>query len=239
MPSYTTYPKPDDFHPVPTFTEEWGAKRTGKARCQAWSRQAGRQCAQMVRPGQNVCKWHGGNSPRGIASPKWKDGRHSKYMPSRLLDRYREAASDGELLELRSEIALLDTRLSDLLTRVDHGESGSTWRKVRDAYNELRTGFITKDNDKVNDAFTSLDELIRRGVSDYAGWNEVQLIIEQRRKLVETERRRLVDMQQMISTEEAVNIYQALALAVKENVPDNRTLSRIQETFIRLTNRAG
>src|SRR3954452_17185048 len=76
------------------------------------------------------CRMHGGKSLAGAASPAFKTGRHSTYLPVRLLAGYQEAERDPELLALRDEIALIDSRLADVLSRVDSGESSRIWRSL-------------------------------------------------------------------------------------------------------------
>src|SRR4051794_20502728 len=76
------------------------------------------------------CRNHGGASLPSIASPTLRTGRYSKDIPTRMAARYQEAQADPELLMLRDEIALLDSRLSDVLSRVDSGESGAVWAEV-------------------------------------------------------------------------------------------------------------
>ena len=49
-------------------------------RCTAHSKQTGAPCRQPVVPGRQVCAYHGGKSPRGLASPHWKHGRYSRAL---------------------------------------------------------------------------------------------------------------------------------------------------------------
>lgn len=53
-------------------------------------------------------------------------------------------------------------------------------------------------------------------------------LIEQRRRLVETERKRLVDMQQMITTEQAMLLVGALLGIIRARVNDRDILAAIQ-----------
>lgn len=53
-------------------------------------------------------------------------------------------------------------------------------------------------------------------------------LIEQRRRLVETERKRLVDMQQMITSEQAMLLVGALVGIIRARVNDPSTLAAIQ-----------
>lgn len=234
MQEYKKYPKPDDFKPEPTFPE--GHSRAGQPRCQAWSRRHGAQCGCYPIRGRKTCRMHGGNTPAGIASPLWKHGRTSRYLPTRLQESYEASISDKELLTLRHEIAVIDARINDLFQRVDIGESGKLWLKSKEVLLDLRKALATQDTRKTTEALIELDGLIRQGSSDYAAWDEVQTAIELRRRLVETERKRLMDMQAMISSEQATSLIHALSLAVKENVVDSITLSRIQTAFTRILN---
>jgi hypothetical protein len=43
---------------------------------------------------------------------------------------YDRAIADEELMSLRSEIAVIDVRITDLLMRADSGESGRLWRQL-------------------------------------------------------------------------------------------------------------
>lgn len=229
------HPKPPDFSPVPTFPE--GHRFAGSARCTAWSTRNGRQCLGMPVKGKDKCYQHGGATPGGIASANWKHGRTSKYLPARMQDTYNASMHDKELLSLRNEISILDGRIIDLIQRVDLGESGHLWLKSKDVLVQLRKALVTQDTKKVSETIIELDELIRRGYSDYGAWEEVLSAMELRRRLVETERRRLVEMQQMITAEQAQAYLRALTLAVRENVSDANVLNRIQTAFIRISNK--
>ena len=59
--------------------------------------------------GLAVCRMHGGKTPRGPASVHYKDGRWSRFLPSRMLAAYREAGLDPELLSLRETRSGLKT----------------------------------------------------------------------------------------------------------------------------------
>lgn len=193
-----------------------GAKTRAGTPCQNYAMSNGR------------CRMHGGKSLRGLAATDQRANlRHSKYIPGRLLERYQTAAADSELLELRQEVALVDARLSDLLQRVDTGESGKLWADVFSTWEDMKTAVAAKDKKKQQQAAAKLDALISRGASDYQAWSEIQIIIEQRRKLVESERKRLVDMQQYITSQQAMTLVAAMIGIIKENVRDRDTLQNI------------
>jgi hypothetical protein len=169
------------------------------------------------------CRLHGGLTPVGAALPQFKNGKHSKYMPARLLERYRDGIADPELLSLRSDIALTDARLSDVLERVDTGESGHAWNQAKDAYKLLMS---TKPGDS-GIGKIMLGEIINKGLADYAAWHEVGDLLEQRRRLVESEQKRLVAAQQMVTTEQVMTFITAIVDSVRRNVSDQSILNAI------------
>lgn len=171
---------------------------------------------------------HGGKTPHGIASPHFKHGKYSKYMPARLLEQYGQSQTDSELLAAREDIALVDARIADVLGRVDTGESGHLWREVRSAYKILVQAMRSQDTEAMSMALRELDQLINRGNTDYAAWNEVLRLLDQRRRLVESERKRLVDMQQMITAERAMTLVALVVEAIRKNVTDRQTLAAIE-----------
>ncbi len=177
------------------------------------------------------CRMHGGMTPNGLALPQTKTGRYSKYLPARLAARYQEASTDGELLHLREDIALLDARLADLLGRVDSGESGAIWRMLRKAFDALQIARLSGNTIGMRDALGEIELLIVKGLADYAAWADVQQVLDQRRRLVESERKRMVEMQQMITSERAMLLMGAVVGIIKEHVHDRSTLTAISNAI--------
>jgi len=206
------------------------------AQCSATSKRSGQPCQKHAAPGRAVCHMHGGKSLAGIASPAWTDGAHSRYLlPERLRARYQAAVDDPTLLEQRHEVSLLDARLSDLLARVDSGESGAIWR----ALDAQRLALLVAQQlghtvDQIA-ATSAILDLIAQGHADYAAWREIGATLEQRRRLVESERKRLVEMQQVMTSEQVLILMNALLLAVRANVHEQAALIAIQQTFLTLT----
>lgn len=201
-------------------------KRPHETVCGAKTR-AGTPCQNYAMP-NGRCRMHGGKSLNGIAATDQRAGlKYSKYLPGRLLDRYQTAVNDSELLELRQEVALIDTRLTDLLKRVDTGESGKLWADTLATWEDMKTAVSERDKKKQQQAAAKLDGLIGKGAADYQAWSEIQTTIEQRRRLVESERKRLVEMQQYITSQQAMTLVAAMIGIIKENVRDRDALQNI------------
>lgn len=199
--------------------------------CQAKAKSTGEQCQRSAVSGKRVCTVHGGLTPGGIASPNFKNGRYSKYLPDRLSVRYEQAVNDPQLLELSHEVALIDARLSDLLNRIETGETGQLWQDISKAWDEYKI----KQDDSL---LTKIDGYIKRGNDDYQVWDEIQATIEQRRRLVESERKRLVETQQYVTTIQAMTMISHVLAIIKDNVTDRETLQSISTGINRLVSRA-
>ena len=161
---------------------------------------SGEPCKNAAMLGASRCRFHGGKTPRGHALPQTRHGRYSKDLPTYLASRFHESQSDPDLLNLRAEIALIDTRLGELVAS------------------------LNKEPDSAEEEPRS-------------PWPAITELTEQRRKLVETERKRLVDMQQMITAEQAAVLIAALTDAVRRHVHDPDILAAISREFDRITHR--
>jgi hypothetical protein len=178
---------------------------------------------------------HGGATPLGPASPHWTDGRYSKILPARLLARYHEATQDQEMLALRSEIALTDARLAEVLGKVDTGESSRVWKALGAAYAKLKTAQLIGDEVGERHAIASLGALIVSGHSDWAAWADVRQLVQERKALVESERKYMIEAQYMIAVDQAMATMGLLVDAVRRHVTDQDTLRAVTDEFARLT----
>lgn len=185
---------------------------------------AGPPCRQ---PGManGRCRMHGGSTPVGLAHPSTVTGRWSKDLPTRMAARYAEALSDGELIALRDELALTDARLSDLLGKVETGEAGDLWRDLRDA--KVAFSAARGDSAKAAPYLAQILSLIDRGARDWMVWNDIGNTIERRRRIAETERKRLEAMQNSMTAEQAMLLLGAVVDTIRRHVTDREVLRGI------------
>lgn len=182
-----------------------------------------------------TCYMHGGASAKGLTAGQFRTGRYSKYLPERLREKYQDAQQDPEILVLRDEIALADARLADLLTRVDAGESGALWKELKELLDQLSRNVEALDLDGARGALQRLREVVGKGHTDASAWQEIQAVLMLREHLVRSERQRLVQMQQMISVEQAMTLIAALTESVRRHVTEPDALRAISADLVRLT----
>ena len=158
--------------------------------CTATSKRSGKQCRKHAMRGRTVCLAHGGKTPRGVASPHFKDGRYSRSLPGHLLATYEEALRDPRLLSLRDEVALTDAMISELLSQIDDTTAEAKERQI---------------------------------------FRQVRRLIDQRRRLVETEVQHIVLAREMVTAEEMHALMHAMAAIVTRYVPDPTDRQAIAE----------
>lgn len=172
---------------------------------------------------------HNGGALSGIASATFKTGRHSKNLPTRLAAQYQASLTDPELLNLRSDISLLDARLNDVLQGVSNEESGELWKKLKEAlrqYDHISTSSKNYEGERL-DALNQMRWLINEGYQEWQSWKDIRFILQERKALVDSERNRLKDMQQLISTDRAMVLIAAVTDSIKRNVTDPTALAAI------------
>lgn len=186
---------------------------------------------------------HGGKSLGGIASPTTKTGRYSKFLPAHLKDRYEDAIHDRNLLVMRDDIGLVDARVGDLVSKLDQADNAARWGEVRtafEAYTEALDAAESTESEEAEEtvefALQRLRSAIYAGRNDDAVWDKITDGLNERRKLVESERKRLVDLQQMITAEQANVLMKQIADSIRTHVTDPGTLQAISADLLRLLN---
>lgn len=173
------------------------------------------------------CRMHGGATPRGPEHGAFKHGRYSQVLPARIGERYEQAMTDPALLSLHSEIALIDARIGELLSRIDHGESASLWLDATTTFDDFKTARAKGDAEGMADALERLGRQLQLGRHNALSWREVEDLLDQRRRLVESERKRLVEMQVTMDVRQAMTFVTAVLDTVRRHVTDKRQLAAI------------
>ena len=181
--------------------------------------------------GQECCGQHGGRTLRGLASPRSKTMKYSKYLPKRLVERYEGSSTDIHLLALREEIRICDVRISDLMEKADSGESGEAWKQLRFCVIDYVKAQRVGDPAFAIAKLETLKDLIDRGCNDYEAWREINDTIELRRRLTESERKREMDLKIYVSVEESLALARLLTQTVVEIVKDKTLVNRIRIRF--------
>jgi hypothetical protein len=145
-----------------------------------------------------------------------------------MLDGVQASLDDPGLLELKQEIAIVKERAADLMKRVDHGESGHLWKKLKVAYSDLSGAQKSGDTTTIATALSQIGDLIERGTNDYYGWEEISKQFDRVQRLSESQVKREIEAGQLAPAEQTLLMIRAILMAVRECVADAATREAIQ-----------
>lgn len=208
----------------------WINPRTGEAACGAKCRD-GRRCPARPVVGAKRCRMHGGRTPSGIASPNWQGKGYSKDLPAHLAEWFQEAINDPDLISSRQEIALLYARTKELISRLNTGESGAWLADLREAAADYRSALESEDGETASSALNSLLSLVEQGGKYETAWKELIETADKKTKVAEREVKRLVAQEQVMTADRAGVLIGALISAVRAEVKDQDTLTRLGRRF--------
>ncbi len=208
-------------------------------RCTAKSKSTGEQCKNAARIGYSVCAYHGAGKRARPGGRPIVHGRYSKKLPTGLAETYREAMQDPEMLALKSEIALVDALIAQVIQSLPDNNAPRTWERIRQTWAKVRRAAKDGDMTKMVDAMNEHGAAIRAGSDESRARQELADHLDNRRRLVESERKRMVEMQQVITAERAMILFNAIADAVLKHVSDGPTRSAIADELRLLIGAAG
>lgn len=176
--------------------------------CGAKSRRTGQPCQRAPCRGRTRCKFHGGATPIGPASASFKHGRRSKWSgivpDGALAARLERAEADDTLLSLRSDVALIDARLQELVEQLPAGASSDAWSAAAKRFGELEVAIRNKDTAASMAALVDVGEVLRDGRRQARIWDELGKTLERKRRLVESERRALAEAEGVVTVQAAL-----------------------------------
>ncbi len=182
------------------------------------------------------CYMHGGKSLKGLASPTYKGKGYSRYFPrKKLAEIYARSYDDPELTRLRKDLALVETRLVELVQSLSSEQSGVLWKRLHKKYRELRR--LRPNSPKLTKAINEVGELIECGSSNDSIWKEIGQQIELRRRLLDSETKRSLVADQVMTAEEVYMMGEAVGTEILKHVKDRQTLQKITEEVAGLIDR--
>lgn len=184
-------------------------------------------CTNAPEPGRKRCKFHGGRSPRGADSPHYRGRGWSKDIPTRLMDRFKDALEDHDLTSLQAEIALLDSRMGELLEALDEAGISEKWQQLGEFLAAAKHALDAENYAEVREVLDMMKGAIESALGDYKQWHAIYDLVDNRRKLVDTERKREEFLAGTMTTRQAMAFVTALQTAIIEEIADVEVRRRL------------
>jgi hypothetical protein len=186
------------------------------------------------------CKFHGGATPSGPASPHWKHGKYGKYMPKRLAERAEEMLNDTSLTTLEHELSILDVRLAGLLETLGTSGNGDVLKRIDQKLRQFKAAAGKPNGEKADVeaarlALTELEQLVADGLTESATWSELYLVLEAKRKTVETQGKVNKDQQYFLAVVEVIAMVNLLSDEVMRYVTDRAARAAVSQIFARFS----
>lgn len=213
-----------------------GYQNPDRVICGAKRRDGGR-CRRSPLKGEKRCKKHLGKAYglKGPASPGFKNGAHSRYLPLRYVEAYERSLADPSVLSLRKQLALIDAREAELIGRLSTVESGAGWQSVREAFEKVRRALAEGNEALVRDGLIAMQRTIEEGLSDESQWRQLFDVVSIRQRLIESEQRALLAAGSMISAEQVTLLAARFASLAVRYISDKAALGE----FLREVNLHG
>jgi hypothetical protein len=162
-------------------------------------------------------------------------GRYYWHVPKRMHEAYESSRNDIEQAALRDEIALIDSRIVELLSRADERGTNELWMAMHvaiEAYEEAGSDSPTGIAARARH-FGKMKDLCNARHADYQAWDEIQSLVEQRRKLSDTETKRFERAGQIMTVDEIMELISGVETAIRNHVTDQATLAAIRADIAR------
>lgn len=197
-----------------------------------WSRLPGRthlRCMSPIRCPNGRCKKHGGKTPSGPAHHSFRTGEWSKYLTKTSAADLLAAVTDPDYLALKDEMAMNALETINLVKQFQQGTDQKTWEKIDRLATELEKllfsqevgAFLTamggegSSLTRMGNISEELVKLIKQGRDENRIFKEIGEATERRRKLVETETKRMMMEKNNMPADQVLHLFKSMVDLVK------------------------
>ncbi len=137
--------------------------------------------------------------------------------------------ADEQLLSLRDDVALLESRQITLLQKLSDNPP-PLWKDLADAMQCLQAADTAEETEN---ALRRMEELIQVGCGavriQREVWEEVREVTQEKTKTAAAEWKRLHELQAVLTVEQAMLLVHTIMAAAKEIVTDRAQLQKLYE----------
>lgn len=183
-------------------------------------------CERYPLAGKTRCRLHGGKS---TGTGQLTHGRHSKYAPERWLPGYLAALQIGDnVLSLNEDICLIEGQLEELLRGMNRAGHADLWDDAQKSFRNLDSAIRRGDKDGMRESLASLRTALESGSGLALNEQKWLQLVEAKRRLAETEAKRLKNAHDSLSKEQVILFLARVANAIEMSVRDSGDRQRLR-----------
>lgn len=163
------------------------------------------------------CRHHGGNVvSTGNGNMAGRLKVYGESMSGRLQEMYVEAVMDPDFLSVAPEISALGTRNAQLMSEIGDTDYMVIATGLNQALAHIEKGIAQAKWGEVEYGAREFRSLLHSAVDDYRRWDEIGKLSSRLGRLAESERKRIVDAQQMITVQEMYMLQQEMLRNIRD-----------------------
>ena len=200
-------------------------------RCNAKSKRSGKQCKKDAVVGGEKCHIHGGKSLRGVAHPRFKQGRDSKFTLMRLQGSYERNLKDEAILHLLDEIAMTRAMIQEMMDKCD---SSIQWKDAQKSWRAFERAEKRGDQVAMCQARREHAAILEEGAKEWQNRLEIFKGFDRLRRLVDSEHKHRIDQRMAVTQEQLANYVAAIVAIITNRIKDRKLLNAITSDLLAL-----
>lgn len=195
----------------------------------------GQKCKRVSMVGAQFCQHHLDligkfavqSGPSRIRLPSFL-----KYLPTNIAERAEQIDRDPDITNLRHDIVLLSTRLSQLLEGVSNPVMN--YHDMLTIFDALCAAYYVQDDKVVKMTMERMRTYLVEGAAQREVWQEIYEVLDRRQRVVVAEHKQVMDDGGMIPVQQVVAMMTRLLTVVATYVPSQDALHAIRAEFDRI-----
>lgn len=163
---------------------------------------------------------HGGRAISGVLNGQSKTfGRVQLYKQSlngELQRMYIEAVTDQNYLSVAPEIGALAARSAELMSQIGDTDYLAVSARVEQSLRRMQKALIDEEYFDVEDEAVQINKTLKGVADDKRRWDEIAALSNRLGRLSETERKRLIEQQKMITVQEMYLLQQETLAHIRD-----------------------
>jgi len=140
---------------------------------------------------------------------------------------------NGAVMSNRHAVELLDARVQELLERIDHDDAPERMATLYSLFQDVKAA-QGRNEAAMYAALSAMDIEFEKAYHDYEAWKQIMEILDNRRKMIDSEVKVIKDMKAILTAEQANSLVGKLLAVIIDEVKDPKMLRRINNKFARL-----